>query len=166
MKLLETSVLSKVVGAIGKAGASAAESSGLTIVLKVVLPAVVGILGALLIIALDVPKTLRELVLRLGTAATLSLAFGPAVVRALDHYVDWYQAVHATGLDYVQMVAPIFLLVGGASWFALNAAVVALRVLRDRGGYAAGRRMSRWLGGGQDDDPPPPTDPLERRDMP
>lgn len=96
-----------------EASNNAPEAAGLLVLLAKFLPA--GI-GAALIIAVDTPKTLRELFARVFVAFACSYLFGEAIFDFLDStamfgFLDWSKRGHHTAVDG---------LVGAFGWFVVG----------------------------------------------
>lgn len=135
---------------IGEA-AAAAKTAGAGAVHMSVFGASVGagVLGGLMMIALDPPKTKRAMFGQSLVTAAGSIFFGPAAVRTLDHYVSWIDLANADPIRALEIAAPVYFLIGALSW-GFAAAIVRLRhILAERGGDAAAAR----LGVGEKDKP-------------
>lgn len=127
---------------IGEA-AAAAKSAGASAVHMSVFGASVGagVLGGLMMIALDPPKTKKQMFVQSLTAAAGSIFFGPAAVRTLDHYVAWIDLSNAGPIKALEIAAPVYFLIGALAW-GFAAALVRLRhIIEEKGGDAAAGRL-------------------------
>ena len=108
-----------------EASNNAPEAAGLLVLLAKLLPA--GI-GAALIIAVDTPKTLRELFARVFVAFACSYLFGEVIFDYLDStamfgFLDWTKRGHHTAVDG---------LVGAFGWFIVGGLTGIARRFKNR----------------------------------
>jgi hypothetical protein len=101
----------------------------------------IGLLGGLLMIVLDPPKTRRGMFLQSMVALVGSVIFGPLAVRVLDHYSD---AVDLSKADFEMLLTvagPVYFLMGAMSW-GVAAALVKLRhLIAEHAADAAAERL-------------------------
>lgn|GEM_PF-4276108 len=90
-----------------------------------------GALGALMIAAVDPPKTRGEQLLR-ALAAASSLLFAPSAIRLVDSYLDYFPAQGADLYTYLELALPVAFLVGAMSWACVGVLVQLQRILRER----------------------------------
>lgn len=100
-----------------------------------------GVLGAVVIAAVDPPKTRREMFMRALAAGVGSLFFGPVAVRVLDHYTDWVNLATAPTQEVIELVAPVYLVVGCLSWGLFGAIAMLSKILKARGAQALAKRL-------------------------
>ena len=102
---------------------------------KAVLTAGAGVLGAAVMAAVDPPKTRWELFLHGATALAGSVVFGPVAVRVVAQFIPWI------GATDIEVVVPIYFLVGALSWGVFGAIAKARALIRDRGADAIAKRL-------------------------
>lgn len=94
-------------------------SSGIlgSILGKMTLISVFGLMGAALMAVFDPPKDRKALFLQSATAITVSLLFGPIMVSIADHYFDFINFTASNTVWQVMEIAgPIYALTGALSW--------------------------------------------------
>lgn len=116
------------------AGAAAAWKLGLFGKLAALLLS--GVVGAAIIAAVDPPKTRLMLFAQAATAGIVSIIFTPIAVRVLDHYVAWFNAQTASGVEMLEVVLPVGFLIGALSWGFVAAAAKLREIIRERGAAA------------------------------
>lgn len=117
--------------------ASAATGLGL----KLGAAAGAGVLGALVMAMVDPPRTRRELFVQATVAAIGSMIFGPVAVKALSKEFDWYSLANLAGVDYIQMVMPVYFLTGAMSWGVFGALAKLRAIVRTRGAEAVADKV-------------------------
>jgi MFS family permease len=111
--------------------ATAAAASGL--LLKFGAAAGAGIAGAVIMAAVDPPKTRREMFAQAAVAGVGSIVFGPLAVKVADHYFDFIDLSKAATVgDYFEWAVPVYFLVGACSWAAFGAIARIRNILRDK----------------------------------
>lgn len=88
--------------------------------LKALVAAGAGVLGALVMAAFDPPKTRRDLFIQAAVAGAGSFVFGPAALTLASHAL--------TSVAVAELSVPVYFLVGSLSWGAF-AALAKLRTL-------------------------------------
>lgn len=100
-----------------------------------------GLLGALVIAAFDPPKTRKEVFGRAACAGVGSMVFGPFAVRGLSSLLDWFAPASLSGLEHIEMVIPVYFVLGAVSWGMFGALASLNRIIKVRGGRAAADRV-------------------------
>lgn len=112
-----------------------------------------GLLGAIVMAAVDPPTTRRELFAQAASAGIGSMIFGPFAVRILSSTAPWYSLQGLVGLDYMEMVVPVYFVVGALSWGAFGALAKFRAIVRQRAGQAAANRVLGSGDGSSGDQP-------------
>jgi hypothetical protein len=99
-------------------------SAGLT---KLAIAGGAGLLGALVIAAVDPPQTRRELFMQALVAGGGSMSFGPIAVHVAQHYISWVD------FSLIEYAVPVYFLVGALSWGAAGALAMARKTIREKG---------------------------------
>jgi len=98
-----------------------------------------GVLGAILLAAVDTPKTKREMFVRALVAGVSSLFFGPAVCLWLFRWTGIDAHVMPV-YELIAWVAPVLLVTGALSWSLWGALAMFAKRLKSQGaGWLASR---------------------------
>lgn len=116
--------------------------AGASILTKLGIASVVGVLGALIMAAVDPPQTRREMFLQAVTAGVGSMLFGGPALRVLDYYVDAIDLTHATIGQYIESGVPVYFLIGAFSWGAFGALAKFRKIVREDAAAAIWKRIS------------------------
>lgn len=92
-----------------------------------------GLVGGLMMIALDPPKSKRQMFGQALVACISSAMFGPIAVRVADHYLPWIDLANADALTAIEVSGPVFFVIGSLSWGLAGAAVHLRHIIADRG---------------------------------
>jgi hypothetical protein len=87
-----------------------------------------GLVGALVIAAVDPPANRRELFLQAFVAGGGSMSFGPVAVQAASHFITWVD------FTQIEFAVPVYFLVGALSWGAAGALAMFRKTIKEKGG--------------------------------
>lgn len=103
-----------------------------------------GAIAAALMWLVSKDQMTRKEVLARGFCSIVgSLLGGGWCARWVDSKFDFYNLADLSGLDFMEMVIPVYLIVGALSWGFFG----ALEFVGRHGGKAAGERIVGWLRG-------------------
>jgi hypothetical protein len=101
---------------------------------KVAVIAGAGLLGAAAIAAFDPPKTKKQLFTQAAIALGCSFMFGPLAVRAADYYFNFINLATITNwIEFMEIVAPIYGLVGALSWGFVGLLAALRNLIKEKG---------------------------------
>jgi hypothetical protein len=100
-----------------------------------------GVLGAVLMAAFDPPKDRKTMFLQALVAGVSSLVFGPLAAKTLDHFIDFIDLSRATTLEMLEIVGPVYFVIGSLSWGVFAAGAKLRQIIADKGADKASRTI-------------------------
>lgn len=117
--------------------------AGTAALTKVVVAAGGGILGALVMAAVDPPKTRMQMFLQASCAGIGSMVFGGVAIQFVNAYVVTSMNIMALPkYEFLEWAVPVYFLVGAMSWGIFGAIAKFRALLRD---HAAGSIFKRFF---------------------
>lgn len=100
-----------------------------------------GLVGGLMMIALDPPRTKRQMLGQAIVACIGSAMFGPIAVRVANHYLPWIDLANADAITAIEVSGPVFFVIGSLSWGLAGAVVHLRRLIADKGADAVADKI-------------------------